>query len=93
MAQSYCPDMQALHAGFTPDDIFELPEKLLMAPHPKMPKSGARVGVSARAVIEAEVTPVVELGIADKHGINGGLGAGIYRPPIAPFTEACEALS
>jgi hypothetical protein len=93
MAQSYCPDMQALHAGFTPDDIFALPEKLLMAPHPGMTKSGARVGLSARAVLETNVTPVVELGIADKHGINGGLGAGIYRPPIAPFAAACEALS
>ena len=93
MAQCYCPDMQALHAGFTPEDIFELPEKLLMAPHPGMPKSGARVGLSAQAVVNAEVTPVVELGIADKHGVNGGLGAGIYRPPIAPFASACEALS
>jgi hypothetical protein len=93
MAQSYCPDMQKLHAGFTPEDIFKLPEKLLMAPHPGMTKSGARVGLSARAVMEINVTPVVELGIADKHGINGGLGAGIYRPPITPFATACEALS
>ena len=92
MAQSYCPDMQGLHAGYTPDDIFGLPEKLLMAPHPAMPKSGARVGLSARAVMESNVTPVLELGIADKHGINGGLGAGIFRPPIAPFAAACEAL-
>ena len=92
MAQSYCPDMQGLHAGFTPDDIFELPAKLLLAPHPNMPRSGARVGLSARAVVEANVTPVVELGIADKNGIHGGLGAGIYRPPIAPFAAACEAL-
>ena len=93
MAQSYCPDMQALHAGFTPYDIFELPEKLLMAPHPGMTKSGARVGLSARAVMETNLTPVLELGIADKHGVNGGLGAGIYRPPIALFAAACEALS
>ncbi|NKB22735.1 MAG: DUF1116 domain-containing protein [Alphaproteobacteria bacterium] len=93
MAQSYCPDMQALHAGYTPDDIFDLPDKLLLAPHPEMPKSGARVGLSARAVLASNVTPVLELGIADKYGINGGLGAGIYRPPIAPFAAACEAVS
>ena len=93
MAQSYCPDMQALHAGFTPYDIFELPKKLLMAPHPGMTKSGARVGLSARAVMKTNLTPVLELGIADKHGVNGGLGAGIYRPPIALFAAACEALS
>ncbi|MBK20062.1 MAG: hypothetical protein CMM52_14610 [Rhodospirillaceae bacterium] len=92
MAQSYCPDMQALHAGFTPDDIFELPEKILLATHPGMTKSRARVGLSAQAVVEENSTPIVELGIADKYGVNGGLGAGIYRPPIAPFAAACDAV-
>lgn len=92
MAQSYCPDMQALHADFAPGDLFELPAKLLLAPHPRLPKSGARVGLSARAVVEAGVTPVVELGIVDAAGTDGGLGAGLYRPPLAPFAEACEAL-
>ena len=92
MAQSYCPDMQALHKGFTPDDIFDLPEKLLMAPHPGLPKSGARVGLSARAVVDLGTTPVLELGIADAAGIDGGLGVGIYRPPLGPFSAAVAAL-
>jgi len=92
MAQSYCPDMQSLHSSFTPDDILELPKKLLMAQHPGMEKSGARVGLSARAIVESNVTPVLELGIADKHGINGGLGAGIYRPPMGLFSEVYEVL-
>lgn len=92
LAQSYCPDMQALHRDFNPDDILELPAALLMAEHPGLPKSGARVGLSARAVVELQTTPVVELGIADKAGIDGGLGAGLYRPPIEPFAEACAAL-
>ncbi|MEE8334286.1 MAG: DUF1116 domain-containing protein [Alphaproteobacteria bacterium] len=92
MAQSYCPDMQALHKDFTPGDILELPAKLLMGAHPALPKSRARVGLSARAVVEAGITPVVELGIVDAAGLDGGLGAGIYRPPIAPFVAACAAL-
>jgi hypothetical protein len=92
LAQSYCPDMQALHKDFTPGDILDLPAKLLMASHPALPKSGARVGLSARAVVDLGTTPVVELGIADKAGIDGGLGAGLYRPPLAPFAEACAAL-
>lgn len=92
MAQSYCPDMQALHADFNHDDIFELPAKLLMAVHPGFPKSGARVGLSARAVVETGTTPIVELGIMDKAGNDGGLGAGLYRPPIELFSEACAAL-
>jgi len=92
MAQSYSPDMQKLHEGFTPDDIFQLPGKLLLAEHPGFPKSRARVGLSARAVVEAGITPVVELGIVDAAGIDGGLGAGIYRPPPDPFADACAAL-
>ena len=92
MAQSYCPDMQELHKDFNYDDILELPEKLLMAEHPGLPKSRARVGLSARAVVGCASTPVVELGIVDKAGIDGGLGAGLYRPPIAPFAAACDAL-
>jgi hypothetical protein len=92
LAQSYCPDMQALHKDFNPDDLLELPEKLLMAPHPGLPKSRARVGLSARAVVDLQTTPVLELGIADKAGIDGGLGAGLYRPPMDLFTAACAAL-
>jgi len=92
MAQSFCPDMRALHRDFAPDDLFDLPAKLLMAEHPALPKSRARVGLSARGVVAAGMTPVVELGIVDAAGLDGGLGAGLYRPPMAPFVEACAAL-
>jgi hypothetical protein len=92
LAHSYCPDMQALHRDFVPDDLLDLPDKLLMAAHPGFAKSKARVGLSARAVVELGTTPVLELGIADKAGIDGGLGAGLYRPPMDPFSEACAAL-
>lgn len=92
MALSFCPDMKALHQGFYEDDVFALPEKLLMAVHPGMPKSAARVGLSARAVVACGEAPVVELGLVDKAGKDGGLGAGLYRPPLTPFAEACAAL-
>ena len=84
--------MQELHRDFNDDDILDLPAKLLMTEHPGLPKSRARVGLSARAVVESGVTPVVELGIVDKAGVDGGLGAGLYRPPSEPFVEACNAL-
>ena len=92
LAHSYCPDMQALHKGFIPDDLLDLPARLLMATHPGFAKSKARVGLSARAVVDLKTTPVLELGIADKAGIDGGLGAGLYRPSIDPFEEAITAL-
>ncbi len=92
MAQSYCPDMRELHRDFNPPDLLALPELLLMAEHPGLPKSRARVGLSARAVAASGVTPVVELGLVDKEGLDGGLGAGLYRPPVTPFIKACAAL-
>jgi uncharacterized protein DUF1116 len=92
MALSYCPDMQALHQGHYDDGIFTLPEKLLLAAHPGLPKSAARAGLSARAVMESGAVPVVELGLVDKAGTDGGLGAGLYRPPLDLFNAACAAL-
>ena len=92
MAHRYAPEMQALHADHAPDDLLALPARLLLASHPGLPRSGARVGMSARGVVATGATPVVELGIVDAAGIDGGLGAGLYRPPMAPFSEACEAL-
>ena len=92
MAMSYCPDMQALHKDFIPDDLFDLPATLLAGPHPGLAKAGARAGLSARAVVDSGVTPIVELGLVDKDGTQGGLGAGLFRPPLEPFAEACAAL-
>lgn len=92
MALAFCPDMQSLHAGFFADDIYTLPGKLLMGEHPGFPHSRARAGLSARAVVETGEAPVVELGLVDKAGNDGGLGAGLYRPPLTPFQEACAAL-
>ncbi len=93
MAQAYCPFMQDFHKDFNHNDILELPGKLLAAEHPGFPKSRVRVGLSAHAVIKSGATPIVELGIVDKEGIDGGLGAGLYRPPTTPFAEACNALA
>ena len=93
MALSYCPDMQALHNGYYDDSIYTLPKKLLMGSHPGFPRSGARAGLSARAVVETGETPVVELGLVEKTGVDGGLGAGLYSPPSGPFEAACAALA
>jgi len=92
MALSYCPDMQALHAGYFDNDAYALPEKLLMDKHPGFPSSGARAGLSARAIAETGEAPLVELGLVEKSGKGGGLGAGLYRPPTDPFKTAVATL-
>jgi hypothetical protein len=36
--------------------------------------------------------PVISLGILDRQGTAGRLGAGIFVPPLDPFQEAVDAL-
>ena len=69
-----------------------LPAALLSVVHPRMSASGARVGITAKRIVEIGMTPVIELGIIDAVAIEGGLGAGIYRPPLSVFAEAVAAL-
>ena len=92
LAHRYAPKMHELFAGHSHDDLLSLPSKLLAAEHPGLPHSGARVGLVARNVTAHGATPVVELGIVDRKGESGGLGAGFYRPPLEPFASACAAL-
>ena len=92
LAHRYAPRMRELHAGHGHGDLLSLPAKLLAVEHPRLPRSRARVGLVARSVLAHGATPVVELGIVDRAGEAGGLGAGLYRPPIDPFAAACAAL-
>ena len=93
MGHAFAPDMHALHEGFCPPDLVALPAQLLCGQHPEMPASGARVGLCARRIVEVGATPVVELGIVEKTGIGGGLGAGLYRPELRLFSQACAGLA
>ena len=92
LAHGFAPQMRELFDGHAHDDLLSLPARLLAAEHPRLPRSRARVGLVARSVLAHGATPVVELGIVDRSGEAGGLGAGLYRPPLAPFEAACEAL-
>ena len=92
LAHRYAPQMRELHAGHCHEDLLSLPAKLLATEHPRLPQSRARVGLVARKVIGHRATPVIELGIVDRNGTAGGLGAGLYRPPLKLFTAAGAAL-
>ena len=93
LAHRYAPQMRDLFAGHRHHDLLSLPAKLLAAAHPRLPESGALTGLVARNVAERRTTPVIELGIVDRTGQAGGLGAGLYRPPLDPFAAACRAFA
>ena len=92
-AHRYAQQMRELFAGHRHDDLLALPAKLLATVHPGLPESGALSGLIARNVVARRTTPVIELGIVDRTGEAGGLGAGLYRPPLGPFAAACRALA
>ena len=93
LAHRYAPQMGDLFAGHHHTDLLSLPAKLLATAHPRLPASGALTGLVARNVAACRTTPVVELGIVDRTGHAGGLGAGLYRPPLDPFVTACRELT
>ena len=92
LAHRYAPQMQWLLGDHDHDDLLALPSRLLATVHPRLPRSRARVGLIARSVLAHQATPVVELGIVDRTGKAGGLGAGLYRPPLNLFFNVCTEL-
>ncbi|MBI5301180.1 MAG: DUF1116 domain-containing protein [Chloroflexi bacterium] len=49
---------------------------------------GTPVGIDIRKVVEKNITPRVNTGIAHKDAGVGQIGAGLVRPPMAVFKEA-----
>lgn len=52
---------------------------------------GACLGIDARLVVEKEITPVINTGIAHKIAGYGQIGAGTVHPPIICFQKAIRA--
>ena len=92
MALSFCPEMQKIHHGFFDSKIFEIPKHLYKFVHPSFPKSKARAGLLVSSVIEEDITPIIELGLVEKTGNHGGLGAGLYTAPMNIFRNAFESI-
>ncbi len=92
-AHRFAPQMQAFHKDYYHRDLLGLDATLLGTTHPGLAQSAARVGLLARTVVEKATTPVVELGIVGKNGKDGGLGAGLYRPPLALFQAALAEIN
>lgn len=54
---------------------------------------GTPVGIDLRKVVELQVTPRVNTGIAHREAGVGQVGAGLVRPPLALFEQALEAFA
>ena len=60
---------------------------------PTLDFQGVPCGVDVRKVVETDITPVINTGIAHKEPGIGQIGAGIVRAPMDCFHQALEALA
>ncbi|MGJ3248557.1 MAG: DUF1116 domain-containing protein [Elainellaceae cyanobacterium] len=88
MALAYATQFAADLQAIAPSNFGQLPQYLLAAEHPGFIASHLRVGLTAAAVQETRMTPLINLAILDQQGINGMVGKGIYRPPLTLFERA-----
>jgi len=58
---------------------------------PAMNFRGTATGIDIRKVIETQILPVINTGIAHKDPGVGQVGAGVVRPPMACFEQALES--
>jgi hypothetical protein len=60
---------------------------------PSLGFRGTPVGIDLRKVVELQIPPRVNTGIAHKEAGVGQVGAGLVRPPLALFEEALVAFA
>lgn len=66
-------------------------EESLSFKMPSMNFKGTPTGIDIRKVIETQILPIINTGIAHKDPGVGQVGAGIVRPPMKCFEDALEA--
>lgn len=87
--------------GGTPDDALETTRRMrriTMGPHPAYPLpplnfAGSPSGIDVLKVLDTDVLPVINTGIAHKEAGVGQIGAGIVEAPSEVFILAVHALA
>ena len=92
MVVNLAPEQQKGLGPVLPDDARDLPQRLLGRRHEAFEQSGILFGLPARRIIQLQTSLIISLGVIDVDGENGRVGGGIYRPPLAVFSQACAAL-
>jgi Protein of unknown function (DUF1116) len=85
------PAQKAVLASYLPDDR-QSRSSMNVGTHPYFRAFKPRLGMTARGAVALGRGPIVGLGILDRLGEAGRLGAGIYDMPVDPFREALTVL-
>lgn len=92
MAINLSAEQTKLLGAYLPNNSSHRLNGLSVGTHPYFRALDVRLGLTARAVIRLGSGPMIGLGIIDREGEAGRLGAGIYDMPCAPFEAAVAAL-
>jgi hypothetical protein len=92
MAIQLSPSQRENFAAYLPDDSQARAAGLSVGSHPYFRALDVRLGSTARGAVASGTGPIAGLGILDRLGKAGRLGAGIYDMPVTPFARAMEAL-
>jgi len=60
---------------------------------PALNFAGTPAGIDARRVLDTNITPIINTGIAHRDAGVGQIGAGITRAPLDCFTRAVKMLA
>ncbi|NCD22732.1 MAG: hypothetical protein EOL90_07325, partial [Spartobacteria bacterium] len=60
---------------------------------PALDFRGTPTGIDVRKVVEKNLVPVIDTGVAHKQAGVGQVGAGIVAAPMGPFAKAYDALA
>ena len=82
VAQDITREMLEITVGASKDKVI-----------PNMNNQGIPLGIDIRKVVETEICPLINTGIAHKDPSHGQIGAGVSRAPLSCFQQALEAFA
>ncbi|MEI6308280.1 MAG: DUF1116 domain-containing protein [bacterium] len=100
VAMAAAPAITSFVGGTVQDALTATEEmyRITAAEHPRfripfLDYRGTPLGIDVRKVVELQITPVINTGIAHRLPGIGQIGAGLFRPPLDCFTNAYTVLT
>ena len=94
MLTSYAPETHARLVLAAEQSQQSIPTQLLKTVQPAFAQlNDFRTGLTAQAVVEQNIAPVISLGVLDVKGEKGRLDGGFFFAPVAPFAQALQLLN
>ena len=92
MALRFAPKQVEQLQAVLPEGWPTRPDELLAIELPEEDGVMIRTGLTGAACVQSGRTPLITLGVLDRHGRRGRIAGGVYEPPVSLFRDAVVAL-